>query len=152
MRPFSRTTWLAQRIALATVVVALGGVLAGLATWVGATSDHAHVHFASMLDAGVNVAVPALLIFGIGILALALIPRRVGVVTYGLLVWFLLVEILGSAVRANHWILDLSGFHQMAAAPASPVNWSVNAVMIALALGAAAGGVVLFDHRDVKDE
>ena len=152
VRPFSRTTWLVQRIALATVVLALGGVLAGLATWVGATSDHAHVHFASMLDAGLNVAVPALLIFGIGVLALAIVPRRVGAVTYGLLVWFLLVEILGSAVRANHWILDLSGYHQMAAAPASPVNWTVNALMIVLALGSAAVGVVVFDHRDVKDE
>jgi putative exporter of polyketide antibiotics len=105
-----------------------------------------------MFDAGLNVAVPALLIFGVGVLALAVIPRMVNVATYAVLVWFLLVEILGSVVTANHWILDLSGYHQMAAAPAAAVNWSVNAVMIVIALGAAGFGVAVFDRRDVKDE
>jgi ABC-2 type transport system permease protein len=105
-----------------------------------------------MFDAGLNVAVPALLIFGVGVLALAVVPRMVNVVTYALLVWFLLVEILGSVVTANHWILDLSSYHQMAAAPAIAVNWTANAVMIALALGAAGLGVVRFDRRDVKGE
>ena len=152
VRPFSRVNWLTQRIVLATVILALGGVLAGLSTWVGAASDHANVHLSSMFDAGLNVAVPAVLIFGVGVLALAVVPRMVNVVTYALLVWFLLVEILGSVVTANHWILDLSGYHQMAAAPAVAVNWSANAVMIAIALGAAGVGVAVFDRRDVKDE
>ena len=152
VRPFSRVSWLSQRIVLTTVILALGGFLAGLCTWVGAVSDHANVHFSSMFDAGLNVAVPALLIFGVGVLALAVVPRRVNVVTYAVLVWFLLVEILGSVVTANHWILDLSGYHQMAAAPAVAVNWSANAVMIAIALGAAGVGVVVFDRRDIKDE
>jgi putative exporter of polyketide antibiotics len=76
----------------------------------------------------------------------------VSVVTYAVLVWFLLVEILGSVVTANHWILDLSGYHQMAAAPAVAVNWSANAVMIALAVGAAGLGVLRFNRRDVKGE
>jgi ABC-2 type transport system permease protein len=98
------------------------------------------------------VAVPALLIFGVGVLALAVVPRMVSVVTYAVLVWFLLVEILGSVVTANHWILDLSGYHQMAAAPAVAVNWSANAVMIALAVGAAGLGVLRFNRRDVKGE
>jgi ABC-2 type transport system permease protein len=105
-----------------------------------------------MFDAGLNVAVPALLIFGVGVLALAVVPRMVSVVTYAVLVWFLLVEILGSVVTANHWILDLSGYHQMAAAPAVAVNWSANAVMIALAVGAAGLGVLRFNRRDVKGE
>jgi putative exporter of polyketide antibiotics len=152
VRPFSRVNWLTQRIVLATVTLALGGILAGLSTWVGAEIDHADVRLSSMFDAGLNVAVPALLIFGVGVLALAVIPRMVNVATYAVLVWFLLVEILGSVVTANHWILDLSGYHQMAAAPAAAVNWSANAVMIVIALGAAGFGVAVFDRRDVKDE
>jgi ABC-2 type transport system permease protein len=152
VRPFSRVSWLTQRIALATAVLALGGVLAGLSTWVGAAREHADVPLSSIFDAGLNVAVPALLIFGVGVLALAVVPRMVSVVTYAVLVWFLLVEILGSVVTANHWILDLSGYHQMAAAPAVAVNWSANAVMIALAVGAAGLGVLRFNRRDVKGE
>jgi ABC-2 type transport system permease protein len=152
VRPYSRIRWLTQRIALATLVLALGGALAGVSTWVGAVSDHADVRLTSLFDAGINVAVPALLIFGIGVLAFGVVPRMVSAVTYGLLVWFLLVEILGSVVSANHWILDLSGYHQMAAAPAVAVNWSANAVMIALALGAAGLGLIAFNRRDVQYE
>jgi len=40
----------------------------------------------------------------------------------------------------------------MAAAPAVAVNWSANAVMIALAVGAAGLGVLRFNRRDVKGE
>jgi len=86
VRPFSRVSWLTQRIALATAVLALGGVLAGLSTWVGAAREHADVPLSSMFDAGLNVAVPALLIFGVGVLALAVVPRMVSVVTYAVLV------------------------------------------------------------------
>ena len=152
VRPFTRVRWLSQRIALATLVLALGGVLAGVSTWVGAVSDHADVRLLSMFDAGLNVAVPALLIFGAGVLALGVLPRTVSTVTYGLLVWFLLVEILGSVVKANHWILDLSGYHQMAAAPAVSVNWTANALMVLIALGAAGCGLFAFNRRDLQYE
>ena len=152
VRPLSRSTWLGERIALGVLVIGGGGLLAGLATWVGAVSDHAHVEFLSMLGAGCNVAVPALVVFGIGVFALAIAPRTAGVVTYGLLVWFFLVEIVGGSVSVNHWILDLSAFHQMAAAPAMPVDWTTNAWMAGIALAAAGLGVVFFNLRDLKGE
>ena len=150
--PFARDVWFAQRVALGTVVLALGGLLVGLSTWLGATFDHASVGIASMLNAGVNVAVPALFIFGVGLLTLALAPRLVSVVTYGLFVWFFLVEIVGGVVKVNHWVLDLSAFHQMAAAPATPVDWTANAIMIALALTSTGVGAVIFARRDLKGE
>lgn len=150
--PFSRSAWFAQRASLGTAVLVLGGLLAGFATWLGTALDHAHVGLASMLNAGLNVAVPAFLIFGVGMLALALVPRLVSVVTYGLLVWFFLIEIIGGVVKVNHWVLDLSAFHQMAAAPAAPVAWTTNAVMIALALTSAIAGAIMFSRRDLKGE
>ncbi len=152
VRPFSRSTWIGERIALGVVVIVVGGLLAGVATWLGAVSDHAHVHLTSMLGAGVNVCVPALVVFGIGVLTLAIVPRFVSVVTYGLLAWFFLIEIVGGAVGVNHWILDLSAFHQMSAAPATPVDWTTNAVMAAIALIAAGLGIELFNLRDLKGE
>jgi ABC-2 type transport system permease protein len=152
VRPFSRNAWFGQQVALGTLVLVLGGLLAGFATWLGTALDHAHVDLASMLNAGFNVAVPALFLFGAGMLALALAPRLVSFVTYGLLVWFFLVEIVGGVVKVNHWVLDLSAFHQMAAAPATPVAWTANAVMIALALASAAVGAITFTRRDLKGE
>ncbi len=152
VRTFSRTAWLSQRVALGTVVLVLGGLIAGFSTWVGAALDHENVGFAPMLDAGLNVAVPAFLLFGAGILALALAPRLVSVVTYGLFVWFFLIEIVAGVAKVNHWVLDLSAFHQMAASPATPVAWTANAIMIALALGAMLLGAVIFARRDLTGE
>ena len=151
-RPFSRVAWITERILVGMVVLVCGGLLAGLATWVGAASDHASVSLSSMLGASLNVAVPALFLFGAGFLAFAVVPRLVSVVTYTLFVWFFLVEIMGGVVKVNHWILDLSAFHQMAAAPATPVAWTTNATMIAVTLAAASLGVALFRRRDLKGE
>ena len=152
VRSLSRSTWLGERIALGVVVIVVGGTLAGFATWVGAASVNAHVRFMSMLGAGLNVALPALVVFGLGVLALAIAPRLVNVVAYGLLVWFFLVEIVGGAVSVNHWILDLSAFHQMAAAPATRIDWSTDAVMTVIVVVAAGLGVELFRLRDLKGE
>jgi len=152
VRPYSRSKWIGERIALGITALVAGGLLAGVATWVGAVSDHAHVQFMSMLGAGVNVCVPALVVFGIGVFTLAIAPRWVGAITYGLLAWFFLIEIVGGAVGINHWILDLSAFHQMTAAPATPVDWTTNAVMAALALVASTLGIALFSRRDLKGE
>lgn len=152
VRPYSRTRWFAQRVALGTLVLLLGGVLAGGATWLGAILDRANVGLGSTLGAGINVAVPALALFGIGMLTLALVPRLVGALTYGLLVWFFLIEIVSSVTKINHWILDLSAFHQMAAAPATPVNWITNAAMIGIALIVTVAGVTAFNRRDLKGD
>jgi ABC-2 type transport system permease protein len=152
VRPFSRTAWLGERIALGITVLVTGGLFAGFATWVGAISDHANVHLSSLLSAGVNVAFPALLLFGVGVLALGVAPRLVSIITYSLFVWFLLIELVGSEVKVNHWILDLSAFHQMAASPAAPVAWTANATMGAIALASAIIGVEFFRRRDLKGE
>jgi ABC-2 type transport system permease protein len=152
VRPFSRSAWLGERIALGATVLVTGAVLAGVATWVGAISDHANVHFSSLVDAGLNVAFPALLLFGVGVLALGVVPRLVSIITYSLFVWFLLIELVGSEVKMNHWILDLSAFHQMAASPAAPVAWTPNATMAAIALASTLLGVEFFRHRDLKGE
>lgn len=152
VRPLSRVTWIMQRIILGVVAIVCGGLLAGVATWVGAASDHADVDLASMFGASLNVAVPALLLLGVGFLAFATVPRLVSVVTFALLVWLFLLEIVGGVVKINHWILDLSAFHQMAAAPATPVSWTANATMIALAIVAGGLGVTIFHRRDLRGE
>jgi ABC-2 type transport system permease protein len=152
VRALSREAWLGQRVALGTIVLLLGGLLAGFATWLGATFDHASLGLATMLDAGLNVAVPAFLLFGLGVLTLAAAPRIVNRVLYGLLAWFFLVEIVGGVTRVSHWVLDLSAFHQMATAPATPVDWTANEMMIALALASVGSGVFIFSRRDLSGE
>jgi ABC-2 type transport system permease protein len=152
VRPVSRYQWLGGRFAVATACIVLAGLLAGVASWSGAASQHSGVSLATLLDAGLNVVPPAFLVLGLGTLTLGLWPRGVSVVTYGLIAWSFLVEIIGTVVNASHWILDTSLFHQMAAAPATSPNWTTNAIMVTLGAAAAAIGGFAFRHRDLANE
>jgi ABC-2 type transport system permease protein len=152
VRPLSRRSWFVGRTVLATGVLVVGGVLAGLSTWVGAASDHAGVSFTSMLEAGVNVVPPALVILGVGLLFLGVVPRLSVGVTYAVLVWSLLIEITSGIAVVNHWLLDTSVFHQMAAAPSVHVDWAANLIMVLLGALVALAGVDAFTRRDLKGE
>jgi len=153
VRPLSRTAWFTGRLALAAVILLAGGVVAGLATWIGAARDHAGVSFTSMLDAGLNVVPSAFVIVGIGMLLLgAAAPRAATTGTYGLLVWSLLIEITSGIASVNHWLLDTSLFHQMAAAPSVHVNWTANTLMVLLGALTSLAGLVAFTRRDLKGE
>jgi ABC-2 type transport system permease protein len=152
VRPVSRHRWLAGRLAFATGCLVVAGLIAGVSSWLGAASQHAGVGLATLLDAGLNLVPPALFVLGAGTLAFGVWPRAVSAVTYGLLAWSFLVEIIGGVVNASHWLLDISLFHQMAAAPAIRPNWTSGAIIIGLGVAAASAGVVAFGHRDLAGE
>ena len=151
-RPLSRTDWLGRRVAIAVVAVVVAGGLAGLSTWTGAALEHAGVGLGVMAQAGINTAVPALVLVGVGVLAFGLGPRHTSRAVYAVLTWSLLLELTGALARVNHWILDTSLFHQMAASPSVPVDWTTDAVMAGLGLAAAVAGMVAFTRRDLQGE
>jgi ABC-2 type transport system permease protein len=152
VHPYSRATWMAQRVLLSVAILFVGGLLVGVATWLGAALGHADVSLWTMLVAGLNVAVPALLLFAAGVLAFAFIPRWTTAATYTLLVWFFLVEIVAGVAKINHFVLDLSAYHQMAAAPAAPVDWTSNAIMLALAVASMSVAAFTFQRRDLQGD
>jgi ABC-2 type transport system permease protein len=152
VRPVSRTSWLAGRVAIAAAVLAAGGLLAGLSAWAGAASQHAGVSLPSLLGAGLNLVAPALCVLGAGLFTLGVRPRAATAVTYAVLAWSLLVELAGGFFGSNHWLLDTSVFHQMAAAPAVSPDWASAAAMTALAAAAIAAGAIRFSHRDLAGE
>jgi ABC-2 type transport system permease protein len=123
-----------------------------MTSWLAAASQNTGVGLGTMLDAGLNVIPPAVFVLGAGALTLGMRPRAVAAVTYGLLAWSFLAELIGGLVNASHWILDTSLFHQMAAAPAIGPNWTSNAILITLGLGVAAVGAVAFHRRDLAVE
>jgi ABC-2 type transport system permease protein len=152
VRPISRWRWLVGRFIVTAAVLAAGGLVAGVFSWLGQASQHSGVSVATLLDAGANVVPPAICLLGIGVLALGLWPRATSAVTYGLLAWSFLVDLVGGLAGLNHWLLDTSFLHQMAAAPAQPPNWTTGGVMVVGGIVAAAAGVVAFTHRDLQGE
>ena len=152
VRPVSRWSWLAGRVALTAGMLAAGGLLAGLAAWAGAASQHAGVGLGSMLGAGINVVPPALCVYAAGLLALGLWPRAAAAAAYGLLAWSLLIELAAEVFRSSHWLLDTSVFHQMAAAPAVSPDWTSAAALAGLAVAGVAVGGIGFRRRDLAAE
>jgi ABC-2 type transport system permease protein len=152
VRPLSRSSWFWGRILVAVAVVVTSGVIAGVTTWLGAVSQRASVSFSTTLSAGLNIVPPALCILGIGALVIGTWPRATSAVTYGVLTWSLLVVIIGGFGALNHWVLDTSIFHHMAAAPAVAPNWGTNAIMVAVGATAAVIGAWGFTRRDLQGE
>jgi len=152
VRPVSRSSWFFGRVAVSGACVVAGGLVAGLFAWVGAASQHAGVSFTALVEAGLNVVSPALCILGIGALAIGAWPRAASVVTYGVLAYSFLVDLVGGIVGLNHWVLDTSVFHQLAAAPAVPPDWTSWGALVTLGVVAAALGGVAFSKRDLVGE
>ena len=149
VRPVSRRTWLGGRVGIAVAALISFGLLTALATWVGAVSQGAHVRFMSLLEGGLNIVPPALCLLGLGVLALGVWPRATALVAYGVLGWSFLVDVIGGAVNINHWVLDTSVLHQMAAVPAVSPNWTAGAALIGIGVIAALIGGVGFGLRDL---
>ncbi len=149
VRPVARWRWLAVRLGVGILFVVVASVLTGLASWIGATSQHSNLALGDLLEAGLNVAPPAAFVLGIGALAYGLWPRAAIGVTYGLIVWSFLVEILAALMNSNHWLLDTSPFLHITPAPAAAPDWTAGAWLVGLGLLTSVVGIVAFGRRDI---
>ncbi|MGZ4581498.1 MAG: hypothetical protein ACXVXG_12750, partial [Nocardioidaceae bacterium] len=150
VRRVSRTRWLGGRVVLVLGVVAAAGVLAGVALWAGAARQHAGLAFGELVRAGLNSAGPAVLLLGIGVLVLGFAPRLTSLVCWGVLAWAFLLDMLGSAIKVNHWVMDTSLLYHPALAPAVDPNWRVVGTYLAIGCAAALLGGWRFTRRDLQ--
>jgi polyether ionophore transport system permease protein len=150
VRSISRQRWLAGRAGLILAVAVVAGLLAGMAFWAAAASQHAGLGFHELLLAGINAAVPAVLLLGIGLLTLGFLPRLTSIICWGLLAWAFLLDMLGSAVKINHWLMDTSLLYHPALAPAVSPNWRIAGTYLAVGTVAALIGGWRFTRRDLQ--
>jgi ABC-2 type transport system permease protein len=149
VRPVGRLTWFGGRLAVAGALVVAGSIVAAFFAWLGAVSQHTHVHLFDLLEAGLNVVPPALVVLGVGALVLGIQPRAGSIVAYAVVAWSFMAELIGSVVRANHWLLDTSVLFHMTPAPATRPDWTSAVVLSALGIAAAGVGAALFARRDL---
>lgn len=152
VRPVSRWQWIATRLSLAVVAIVIGGLIIASGVWLGQASQHTGIAAHKLFLAGVNAMVPALVVGGVGMLAMGFMPRLVSAAGYGLVAWSFLLEMLGSAINLNHWILDTSLLHHIVLAPAADIDWGRNAILLAIAVACAAAGILRFLRRDLAAE
>ena len=150
VRPVARLPWLAGRLAVAAVVIIAAGAAAGLATWLGATIGGANLGFWTLLAAGLNVVPAGLFVLGVGTLAYGLVPRYATIVTYGLVAWSFLAELVGAGLPASGSLRQLSVLHHIARAPAEDPRWGMSLILVGIAVVAAAVGIAAFTRRDLE--
>jgi ABC-2 type transport system permease protein len=149
VRPVDRRAWLAGRLAVAGGLLVVISVVAGLAAWVGAASQHSGVSLGSLVEAGLNIAAPALFVLGAGFLVYGFSPRVAVATTYAVVSWSFLVEFVGSVVKSNRWLLDSSVFAHITPAPAADPNWAAVGWLVGLGAMGAAAGIAGWRRRDV---
>jgi ABC-2 type transport system permease protein len=149
VRPVGRFGWLAGRVGVAAVLIVTASLAGGVLAFVGAASQGSGVSLGRMLEAGLNVAPPALFVLGIGMLVYGATPRLAPIVAYALVVWSFLLELVGATIRLNHWLLDTSILRHIAPVPAVNPNWTSAGILFALGVAAAGVGAVLLERRDL---
>ena len=84
-----------------------------------------------MMQAGLNITVPALFILGLGILLYGLVLRLAAPILYTVILWSFLIEIIGSGITSNHWLLDTAVLTHLGPVPATsrPVTIAVTSLL-----------------------
>jgi polyether ionophore transport system permease protein len=149
VRPVSRVRWLTGRLAVSAGLVLVASLVFGLAAWAGAATQHSGIGWWQMIQAGSNIAPPSLCILGLGTLVYGLWPRLATMVGYGLVAWSFLVQLIGTVVTTNRFLLDTSVLHHVTPAPAADPNWTSAGWLVALGLAAATAGIAAFQRRDL---
>jgi ABC-2 type transport system permease protein len=152
VEPVGRWRWLGGRVGLITFISLVICLCASLGVWAGEASVHTGVPIHTLLEAGANMIAPVLFTLGVGVFALGIMPRRTTLAAYCVLGWSFLITLIAGGTNLSHWILDTSILHQTALAPAVNPNWTVNIVMIGLALVLCFVGMFVFNARDLETE
>ncbi len=148
-RAVSRRRWLAGRLGFAAALAAAAGLASGVGGWIGVATGHSDIELSAMLQAGLNVTVPALLVLGVGTLVYGLAPRLATPILYGLVVWSFVVQVIGSSITTNHWLLDTSVLAHLDPVPAASLDWTAAAWLTGLGVLTAVVGLTAFDRRDL---
>jgi ABC-2 type transport system permease protein len=147
--PVSRRGWLAGRLLLAAVAIAVIALATGVSAWAGAAVQHAGVTLPQMLAAGANCIPTALLFLGLGALVYAAVPRASAGISYGLVAVAFVWQLFGSVLGAPHWLLDLSPFRHVGLVPAQSFRAAAAAIMLVIAVAGASAALSVFRRRDL---
>ena len=147
-RPLDRRSWLAGRLGFGAAFVVAAALASGRAAWAG-IGGSGGLGLGPMLQAGLNLIPPALLVLGLGTLLLGVAPRLAMPLLYALVLWSFLIEIVGTSITSSQWLLDTALFTHVGPVPAAPLDWAAMGILTGLAVIAALAGLAAFARRDL---
>lgn len=147
--PVRRERWLAGRLWLAAAGSALLALTAAVFAWAGAASQHAHVAFLRLLEAGANCLPCALLFLALSSLGFAVLPRASTGIAYGLVSVAFVWQLVGDLVGAPRWLLDVTPFEHVGLVPSQAFRATDAVTMLVVAAAVALVSVWSFRRRDL---
>ncbi|HEX8763146.1 MAG TPA: hypothetical protein VF733_05315 [Candidatus Saccharimonadales bacterium] len=152
VQPIRRWTLFAGRgtlIALSVLSAALAaGVTCTFASWLQQTG----VGTAEIMRAALLAAAPALLLLGVGMALLGWLPRMMTGLLYGYIGWSFLMEMIGTLLNFNRFLLDTSILHHMALLPAAEPRWLTSGLVVTIGGVLGVIGVIRFNQRDIETD
>jgi ABC-2 type transport system permease protein len=152
VRPVSRARWLLGRLAVATAVLGVISVLCSLGSWLGTATQGTGLGLGEMVLAGINLAPPAIVVLGVGVLAYGLLPRRAAWAAYAVVAWSFLAQLLATVITSNRLLIDSSVLSHVTPAPAADPNWAAAGGLVVVGALAAACGLAALQRRDLAGE
>lgn len=149
VRSVGRMTWLGGRMAIVGGVVVLAGLLASSGIWATATAQHTGLELGELGKAGLNALAPAAFLIGAGTCIFGFAPRFTSVALYGYVAWAFLLQLIGTVLRLNHWLLDTSVLYHIALAPSVSPNWTVVVTCVTMGILLSVLGMWRFRYRDL---
>jgi ABC-2 type transport system permease protein len=148
-RAVGRRRWLLSQAGIAfggAAVVAFG---AAGAAWLGVISRGSSLGAGEMAVTALNCLPVTLLFLGLGLVAVALVPREAPAITLGAIGLFYLWQLIGALANVPHWVLAMSPFNHVTEAPAVGVNVPGAITMLLLGGFGCLAGAELFARRDI---
>jgi len=149
VRPVRRLAWLAGGLGVALVALLVAAGVACVFAWWGARASGLSADVAGVAGAGVGIVAAGVLVLGAGVLAWGVAPRVVPFVTYGLVAWSFLVEMVGNALQVGPSLVRFSVLDHLGRAPQTPPDWAGIAGLLGLGAAAILVGAWAFAKRDL---
>lgn len=147
--PLGRVRWAVGHVLIAWIASALMIAAAGLAIGIGLGVVSGDFSQAPALFASGFVRAPAMWLTGSLAVLLFGISSRLTPIAWGVLAIFVLIWTLASFGNLPDWVVDLSPFSHIPAAPAVYASPEPLAVMTGLAVLLTAAGLFLWRRRDL---
>ncbi|GIJ76137.1 ABC-2 type transport system permease protein [Micromonospora phaseoli] len=148
-QPVSRTRLLAAETLATLAGVAVLLTVAAVTTWLGAYPMDARLPLTAALAGTWNVLPIVLLCLGAGLLAVGWLPRATAAIGALPAVGGFLLQVIADSADLPDQVVAISPFAHLAAVPAESPNWPAALVMTAIAMVAAALGLLNHRRRDL---
>jgi ABC-2 type transport system permease protein len=150
-RAVTRRSWFVGRLLVTGAGVIFLAVGLALGAGAGAAWGGADIALREFTTVAVNAVPVAVCFLGITALVFAAVPRATTTVGFGLVGTAFTWQIIGSAVNAPQWVLDLTPFAHIAPVPAQGINAPAALVLATLGLAGCVSAVETFARRDLQE-